>query len=130
MVTAVAVLPFQDFANSPDSSYLGEGMTEGLTADLAEVGALKVISRSSGAVAQGMARPLRELARGLGVDAIVNGSIRRAGDTVGIHVRVLHAADSTLLLARDYHVVSASCRTCSVTFSVGFEFTSRTIPVC
>jgi TolB-like protein len=103
MVTAVAVLPFQDFANSPDSSYLGEGMTEGLTADLAEVGALKVISRSSGAVAQGMARPLRELARGLGVDAIVNGSIRRAGDTVGIHVRVLHAADSTLLLARDYH---------------------------
>ena len=50
---AVAVLPFQEVAGGPDSSYLGEGMTEGLIADLAEIGSLKVISRSSGAAAQG-----------------------------------------------------------------------------
>ena len=60
-VTAVAVLPFQDPASSPDSSYLGDGMTEGLIADLAQIGSLKVISRSSGAVAQGTARSLAEL---------------------------------------------------------------------
>ena len=46
-VSAVAVLPFRDLASNPDSSYLADGMTEGLTADLAEIGSLKVISRSS-----------------------------------------------------------------------------------
>jgi Predicted integral membrane protein len=48
-VTAIAVLPFLDLAGSPDTTYLGLGMTDGLIADLAEVGSLKVISRSSGA---------------------------------------------------------------------------------
>ena len=102
LVTAVAVLPFQDLANNPDSSYLGEGMTEGLIADLAEIGSLKVISRSSGAVAQGTARSLSELASELGVEAVVKGSIRRTGDTVRVSVRFVRAPDSTLLFARDY----------------------------
>ena len=101
-VTAVAVLPFQDLASSPDSSYLGDGMTEGLIADLAQIGSLKVISRSSGAMAQGTARSLAELARELGVQAVVKGSIRRAGDTVRVNVRFLHAPDSTLLFTGDY----------------------------
>ena len=43
----------------------------------------------------------------------MNGSIRRAGDTVRVHVRFLRAPDSTLLFARDYEAGSASCRTCS-----------------
>jgi eukaryotic-like serine/threonine-protein kinase len=101
-VTAVAVLPFQDLASNPDSSYLGEGMTEGLIADLSQVGSLKVISRSSGAVAQGKARSLGELASELGVEAVVRGSIRRTGDSVRVSVRFLHAPDSALLFASDY----------------------------
>jgi eukaryotic-like serine/threonine-protein kinase len=101
-VTAVAVLPFEDLGSSPDSSYLGEGMTEGLTADLAGVGSLKVISRSSGALAQEKARSLDQLASELGVQAVVKGSIRRAGDTVQVNVRFLQARDSTLLFSRDY----------------------------
>ena len=101
-VTAVAVLPFEDLGSSPDSSYLGEGMTEGLTADLAGVGSLKVISRSSGALAQEKARSLDQLASELGVQAVVKGSIRRAGDTVQLNVRFLQARDSTLLFSRDY----------------------------
>ncbi len=102
VVTAVAVLPFEDLASSPDGSYLAEGMTEGLIADLAQIGSLKVISRSSGTVAQGTARSLAELASELGVETVVKGSIRRAGDTVWVNVRFLHAPDSTLLFARDY----------------------------
>jgi serine/threonine-protein kinase len=102
VVTAVAVLPFQDPAGSPDTSYLGEGVTEGLIADLAQIGSLKVISRASGAVAQGTGRSLAELARELGVEGVVKGSIRRAGDTVRVSVRLLHAPDSTVLFARDY----------------------------
>jgi serine/threonine-protein kinase len=101
-VTAIAVLPFQNLASSPDSSYLGEGMTEGLIADLAQIGSLKVISRSSGAEAQGTARSLAELASDLGVQGVVKGSIRRAGDSVEVHVRLLQAPDSSLLFSGNY----------------------------
>jgi eukaryotic-like serine/threonine-protein kinase len=101
-VTAVAVLPFEEVGGSPDSSYLGDGMTDGLIADLAQIGSLKVISRSSGAMAQGAGRSLPELARDLRVDAIVRGSIQRTGDSVRVRVQFLHAADSAVLLARDY----------------------------
>jgi eukaryotic-like serine/threonine-protein kinase len=101
-VTAVAVLPFQEVANNADSAYLAEGMTEGLIADLAGVGSLKVISRFSGTMAQETPRPLAQLASGLGVDAVVNGTIRRTGDTVTVDVRMLRARDSTTLFARSY----------------------------
>jgi serine/threonine-protein kinase len=99
---AVAVLPFQDLASSSDGSYLGQGMTEGLIADLAQIGSLKVISQSSGSIAQGTARSLADLASELGVDAVVQGSILRTGDSVRVNVRFLHAPDSTLFFARDY----------------------------
>ncbi|HJX87709.1 MAG TPA: serine/threonine-protein kinase, partial [Gemmatimonadales bacterium] len=46
-VTSIAVLPFRELETSPDSSYLGDGMTEGLIADLSQIGSLKIISRSS-----------------------------------------------------------------------------------
>jgi eukaryotic-like serine/threonine-protein kinase len=97
---AVAVLPFQEPASNPDSSYLAAGMTEGLIADLAQVGSLKVIAGSSGSVLQG--RPLAEVARELGVDAVVRGSIRRAGDSVRVNVRLLHVPDSTILFTGDF----------------------------
>ena len=102
VVRAIAVLPFQDLTSNPDSSYLGIGMTDGLTADLAQVGALKVVSRSSGAVAQETARSLARLGADLRVDAVVTGSVRRSGDSVSVNVRFLHARDSTVLFARDY----------------------------
>jgi eukaryotic-like serine/threonine-protein kinase len=101
-VSSVAVLPFRDLASNPDSSYLADGMTEGLIADLAQIGSLKVISGSSGSAAQGTGRSLAEVARELGVDAVVKGSIRRAGDSVRVNVRFLQAPDSTLLFTGDY----------------------------
>ena len=97
---AVAVLPFQEPSSNPDSSYLAAGMTEGLIAYLAQVGSLKVIAGSSGSVLQG--RPLAEIARELGVDAVVRGSIRRAGDSVRVNVRLLHVPDSTILFTGDF----------------------------
>ena len=102
VVTAVAVLPFQEPASSPDSTYLADGMTEGLIADLAQVGSLKIISRASGAVAQGTARSLATLASDLGVEAVVKGSIRRTGDTVRVSLGFLHAPDSAVIFAKDY----------------------------
>ena len=101
-VRAVAVLPFQDLSSSPDSTYLGDGMTDGLTGNLAQIGSLRVVSRASGSMAQEARRSLAELARELRVDAVVKGSVRRSGDTVWVNVRLLHTPDSTLLLTRAY----------------------------
>jgi TolB-like protein/Flp pilus assembly protein TadD len=101
-ITAVVVLPFEDLASGPDSSYLAEGMTVGLITDLAQIGSLKVISRSSGVLAQGRARSLADLASQLGVGAVVRGSLRKTGDSVRVNVRVIQAPDSALLLAKEY----------------------------
>jgi serine/threonine-protein kinase len=100
-ITAVAVLPFQDFGD-PDSSYLGQGMTDGLIADLAQIRSLKVLSRSSGVMAEEQKQSLGELAGRLGVGAVVRGSIRKAGDSVQVQVRLHQARDSTLILEKDY----------------------------
>lgn len=102
VVKSVAVLPFQDSTGRADTSYLGQGMTDGLIADLAQIGSLKVISRSSGMMALGAAPSAAALARGLGVEAVVQGAIRRSGDTVRVNVRFLHVPDSALLFAGDY----------------------------
>ena len=101
-VTSIAVLPFRELETSPDSSYLGDGMTEGLIADLSQIGSLKIISRSSGAMARGAALPLAGRAGELGVHALVEGSIGRTGDSVRIGVRMVRAADSTPLLDRSW----------------------------
>ena len=102
-ITTVAVLPFHDLTVGPDSSYLGEAMTEELIDDLSEVGSLKVLSRNSGAVAQGTARSLAQLANELGIEAVVKGSIGKVADSIRVKVQVLRAPDSTLLLVKDYH---------------------------
>ena len=101
-VTAVAVLPFQDSTGNADTSYLGQGMTDGLIADLAQIGSLKVISRSSGMMATSAAGAPSAAGRELGVQAVVKGTIRRSNDTVRVHVRFLHVPDSAVLFAADY----------------------------
>jgi len=101
-ISAVAVLPFVDPAGGPDAPYLADGITDGLIADLAQIGSLKVISRSSGALAGGTAGSLARMARELGVEAVVKGSIVRTGDTVRVSVRFFNAPDSALLWTKDY----------------------------
>ncbi|HEY6947214.1 MAG TPA: serine/threonine-protein kinase, partial [Gemmatimonadales bacterium] len=101
-ISAIAVLPLTDLAGSPDTSYLGEGITDGLIADLAQIGSLKVISRSSGALAEGTVRPLARIARQLGVDAVVKGSLARAGDTVRVSLQFFDAPDTAIRWTRNY----------------------------
>ena len=101
-ITALAVLPFDDFGN-PDSSYLGQGMTDGLIADLAQIGSLKVISRSSGVMAEEKTQSLGELGSRLGVGAVVRGSIRQSGESVRVQVQMHRAPDSTPMLQKEYH---------------------------
>lgn len=65
--TAVAVLPFVVREGSPEASYLADGMTDGLIADLAQIASLKIIPRSSSALAEKASTSLSEIAKELGV---------------------------------------------------------------
>jgi len=101
-IRSVAVLPLEDFSGDPDQAFFSDGMTEVLINNLARIGALKVISRTSVMQYKGLQKPLAETASELGVDAVVEGSVLRAGDRVRIVVRLIDAARDRLLWADIY----------------------------
>ncbi len=101
-VRSLAVLPFQNRSGDPAQEFFADGMTDALIADLAQIGALRVISRTSAMRFKGSDRPLPEIARELKVDAIVEGSALRAGDRVRITVQLIEAATDRSLWARSF----------------------------
>ena len=99
---ALAVLPLANLARDPEQDYFVDGMTEALIAELAQVGALRVISRTSAMHYKGTTKTVPEIARELGVEGIVEGSVMRAGDRVRITAQLIHAASDRHLWARTY----------------------------
>jgi tetratricopeptide (TPR) repeat protein len=77
-------------------------MTEALITALAKIGALRVASRTSAMQYKGIRKPLREIARELGVDAIVEGTVQRSGERLRISAQLLHAPTDTHLWAESY----------------------------
>jgi adenylate cyclase len=98
----IAVLPLADFSADPGEGYYADGMTEALITDLAKVGELKVISRTSVMRYKGTRKSLPEIARELEVDTILEGSITRAGRTVQISAKLLEALTDRVLWAESY----------------------------
>jgi serine/threonine protein kinase len=76
-IESIAVLPLQNLSGDPEQEYFADGMTEALITDLAKIGALKVISRSSVMRYNGTDKPLAEIANELDVDVVVEGSALR-----------------------------------------------------
>lgn len=74
-IQSIAVLPFENVSGDPDQDYLADGMTEALITALGQIGALRVISRTSVMRFKGMNRPLAEIAQELNVGAVVEGSL-------------------------------------------------------
>ena len=99
---AIAVLPLENLSGDPAEEYFADGMTEALITDLAKIGGLKVISRGSVMGFKGTKQPLVEIARALGVDSIVEGSVLRARDRVRISARLVRATTDEYLWAERY----------------------------
>jgi len=78
-------------------------MTEELTTELAQISGLKVISRTSTMRYKGTREPLPQIVRELGVDAVIEGSVERAGDEVRITAQLINAHTDAHLWARSYH---------------------------
>jgi TolB-like protein/Tfp pilus assembly protein PilF len=101
-VGALAVLPLANLASDPEQEYFVDGMTEALTAELAQIGALRVTSRTSAMRYKATEKTVPEIARELKVDAVVEGSVLRAGKRVRVTAQLIDAASDRHLWARSY----------------------------
>jgi TolB-like protein/Tfp pilus assembly protein PilF len=101
-VDALAVLPLANVTGDPEQDYFADGMTEALIAELAQIRALRVISRTSAMHYRGSTKTMPEIARELSVDGIIEGAVMRAGDRVRITAQLIHAATDRHLWARSY----------------------------
>jgi TolB-like protein/Tfp pilus assembly protein PilF len=99
---SIAVLPFRNLAQNSDQDYLVDGMTDQLISDLAMSTPLHVISRRSVMQYKGVELPLREIAKALNVDAIVEGSYLRQGKEIRITAQLLDAQNDRHLWAQTY----------------------------
>ena len=91
-IESLAVLPLDNLSRDSNQAYFVDGMTEALIADLSKIQALRVVSRRSVMRYKAVARPLPDIARELHVDAVVEGSVIRAGDRVRVTVELIDAA--------------------------------------
>jgi len=99
---SVAVLPFDNLSGRDEDTYLADGLQEEVLNALARFKELKVISRTSVMEYRGKTRNVREIAQRLGVGTILEGSIRRDGNTLRLSVQLIDARDDRRLLAANY----------------------------
>ena len=101
-IESLAVLPLQNLSKDPEQEYFSDGMTDELITNLARIGALRVISRTSVMGYKGTKKPLSEIAKELGVDAVVEGSVLRSGQKVRITAQLIHGPTDRHLWAESY----------------------------
>jgi len=88
---SVAVLPIENLTGDTRQEYFVDGVTDELIGHLSQIGALRVISRTSVMKYKGMKKPVPEIARELKVKAVVEGTVLRVGDSVRIRVELIDA---------------------------------------
>ena len=101
-IRSIAVLPLLNLSNDPDQQFFADGMTDELITSLAQISSLRVISHTSAMAYLGTHKPAAEIARELGVDALVEGSVVRSGNKVRITAQLIHAASDRHLWAHSY----------------------------
>ena len=101
-IRSIAVLPLQNLSGDPTQEYFADAMTEELITELSRIRALKVISRTSVMRFKKTDKPLAQIARELGVDGIVEGSVLRSGDRLRITAQLIYAPKDTNLWAQTY----------------------------
>jgi TolB-like protein len=101
LVSSLAVLPLENLSTD-SQDYFADGMTDELITDLAQIGALRVISRTSIMSYKGVRKPLVQIARELNVDAVVEGTVLRSGSRVRITAQLIRAPVYQHLWAQSY----------------------------
>jgi TolB-like protein len=99
---SIAVLPFDNMSNDPEQEYFSDGITEDIITELSRFRSLFVIARNSSFVFKGQAIDIAEIGDKLGVQYVVEGSVRKAGDRVRVTAQLIDAATSRHLWAERY----------------------------
>ncbi len=101
-IRSIAVLPLANLSNDRQQEFFADGITDQLITDLARSEGLSVISRQSVMQFKGSRLPLTQIARQLGVDAIVEGTVARNGSRVRVTAQLLNGHTDRHLWASDY----------------------------
>jgi len=101
-IQALAVLPLTNLSGDPEQEYFADGMTEALITELGKISGPRVISRQSVMQYKGSKKSLREIARELNVDAVLEGAVARSGDRVKVTVHLAQASPERQLWAQEY----------------------------
>ena len=101
-IRSLAVLPLQNLSGDPTQEYFADAMTEELITELSRLSAIKVVSRTSVMRYKKSDKRLPEIARELGVDGIVEGSVLRSGDRVRVTAQLIYAPRDSNLWAQTY----------------------------
>jgi TolB-like protein len=99
---ALAVLPLENLSRDPEQEYFAEGLTEALITTLAKIGELRITSRTSSMLYKGTRKALKEIARELDVDVLVEGTVLREGERVRITAQLIDPATDSHLWAESY----------------------------
>jgi TolB-like protein/Tfp pilus assembly protein PilF len=118
---SIAVLPITNIGGSADDAYFGEGLTEELTSALSRLEGLRVVSRTSAVSFKGQALPLTTIAERLGVEFVVEGSVRRAGQRLRLTAKLIRASEDAPLWAETFD------RTLDDVFAMQDEMTARIV---
>ncbi len=98
----IAVLPLANISPDPSDEYFADGLTEELITVLSQIRGLRVIARTSVAQYKGSTRSIPQIGRELGVDSILEGSVRKAGDQLRITLQMIEVATEEHRWAHTY----------------------------
>jgi TolB-like protein/DNA-binding winged helix-turn-helix (wHTH) protein len=101
-IRSIAVLPLANLSGDRAQDYFADGMTDELITMLAKNASLRVVSRTSAMQYKGVQRPVRDIARELGVDSVLEGSLERLGNRVHMNVQLIRADNDSHVWAESY----------------------------
>ena len=101
-IRSIAVLPLENLTGDPGQEYFADGMTEAVINRLSKIEDLRVVARTSAFAFKGKNVDIREIGEQLGVGAVVEGSVRKAGDRLRITAQLVQVADGYHLWSETY----------------------------
>ncbi len=100
--SSIAVLPFTNLSSDPEQEYFSDGLTEEIINALAHVPELKVIAKTSAFAFKGQQVPIRQIADALGVNTVLEGSVRRAGSRIRVTAQLIDVSNGFHLWSERY----------------------------